>query len=191
MDFSLFFFEKADQLVVLLDGFERLDVDRLPGGACSVDNAGDATLLLGLDGDDEAVAADGDEVVLRLVVGGEPAQGGAQALFDDALLALLFVSDAGKLGACVVGERAVGEKLALDRLGERTEVLGERRGELLQAGDCGCSGGRRVTQQGLPGGDVIGESGDGLEFVGLEGGVGDLGFGGELRGRRAGSSRRC
>ena len=75
----MLFFEEADEFVVLLDGFEWLDVDGLAGGAGSVDDAGDAAFLFGFDGDDEAVAADGDEVVLRLAVGGEAAQGGAEA----------------------------------------------------------------------------------------------------------------
>ena len=44
VDFGLLFFEEADELVVLLDGFERLDVDGLAGGTCTVDDAGDAAL---------------------------------------------------------------------------------------------------------------------------------------------------
>jgi hypothetical protein len=71
VDLGLLFFEEADELVVLLDGFEGLDVDGLAGGAGAVDYAGDAALLLGFDGDDEAVAADGDEVFLGVAVGGE------------------------------------------------------------------------------------------------------------------------
>ncbi len=90
VDFSLFLFEKADELVVLLDGFEGLDVDGLAGGTGAVDDAGDAALELGANGNDEAVAADGDEVVLGGAVAGELAEGGAEALFDEALLALLL-----------------------------------------------------------------------------------------------------
>ena len=37
-------------------------------------------------------------------------------------------------------------------------------------------------QQRLPRGDVVGEPGDGLEFIGFEGRAGDLRFGGVLRG---------
>jgi hypothetical protein len=46
MNLGLLFFDEADQLVVLLDGFERLDVDRLAGRAGAVDDAGDAALEL-------------------------------------------------------------------------------------------------------------------------------------------------
>ena len=38
------------------------------------------------------------------------------------------------------------------------------------------------AEQRLPGGDVVGEAGDGLEFGGFKGGAGDLRLGGELRG---------
>ncbi len=98
VDLGLLFFEQADQLVVLLDGFERLDVDGLAGGAGAVDDAGDAALELAADGNDEAIAANGDEVFLRGAFDGELAQGGAQGFFDGALLALLLAADAVELG---------------------------------------------------------------------------------------------
>ena len=79
MNLGLLFFDEADQLVVLLDGFERLDVDRLAGGTGAVDDAGDAPLELAAHGNDEAVAADGDEVFLGGAVAGKLAQGGAEA----------------------------------------------------------------------------------------------------------------
>ena len=79
MNLGLLFFDQADQFVVLLDGFERLDVNRLARGAGAVNHAGDAALQLGADGNDEAVAADGDEVFLRCAFRAELAQGGAQA----------------------------------------------------------------------------------------------------------------
>ncbi len=104
VNFGLLFFDEAHQLVVLLDGFKRLDVDRLSGRAGAVDDAADAPLELAADGNDEAVAANGDEVFLRGALGGEFAQGGAEALFDDALLALLLAADAGQLGRGVVGQ---------------------------------------------------------------------------------------
>ena len=65
VNFGLLFFDEADQFVVLLDGFERLNVDGLTGGTGAVDDAGDAALEFAADGNDEAVAADGDEVFLR------------------------------------------------------------------------------------------------------------------------------
>ena len=79
MNLGLLFFDQADQLVVLLDGFERLDVDRLPRRTGAVDHARDAPLELAAHGNDEAVAANGDEVFLRGAFAGELAQRGAQA----------------------------------------------------------------------------------------------------------------
>ncbi len=48
---------------------------------------------------------------------GELAQGGAEGLFDDALLALLLAADAAEFGRGVVGQGAVGLDLALDGFG--------------------------------------------------------------------------
>ncbi len=121
MDLGLFFFEEADEFVVLLDGFERLDVDGLAGRAGAVNHAGDAALEFAAHGDDEAVAANGDEVFLRGAVGGELAQRGAEALFDDALLAFLLATNAAEFRRGVVGQSAVGLNGALDGFGQRTE----------------------------------------------------------------------
>ena len=118
VNLGLLFFDEAHQLVVLLDGFQGLDVDGLPRGAGAVDDARDAALQLRADGDDEALAADGDEVFLGRAFLGELAQRGAQAFFDDALLALLVASDAAQLGRGVVGQGAIGLNGALDGFGQ-------------------------------------------------------------------------
>ena len=134
------------------------------------------------DGNDEAVAADGDEIFLRCAVAGELAQRGAEAFFNEALLALLIAADAAELGRCIVGEGAVGLDFALDGFGERAEAGGERGGERGEAGElAGEARGGRLEQR-LPGGYVVGQAGDGLEFVGFKGCAGDLRLGGELRG---------
>ena len=78
MDFGLFFFEEANELVVLLDGFKGFDEHCLAGGAGAVDDAGDAALELGADRDDKAIAANGDEVFLRGALGGELAESSAE-----------------------------------------------------------------------------------------------------------------
>jgi len=59
-----FFFQEANEFVVLLDGFERLDKYGLAAGAGAVDNPLHAPLLFDLYRDDEAVSADRDEFVL-------------------------------------------------------------------------------------------------------------------------------
>ena len=65
MDLGLFFVQQANQFVVLLDGFQRLDKDGLSAGTGSVDYALDAAFLLDFDGDHEAFAADGDQFILH------------------------------------------------------------------------------------------------------------------------------
>ncbi len=117
MNLGLLFFDEADQLVVLLDGFKRLDVDCLARRTGAVNHARDAPLQLGADGNDEAVAANGDEVFLRSAVAGKLAQGGAKAFFNEALLALLIATDAAEFGGGVVGEGAFGLDLAFDGFG--------------------------------------------------------------------------
>jgi hypothetical protein len=82
-----------------------------------VDYAGDAALELGADGNDEAVAADGDEVLLGCAIAGKLAQGGSERLFNLALLALLLATDAVEFRRRVVGEGAVGLDGALDGFG--------------------------------------------------------------------------
>ena len=137
MNLGLLFFQQAHQLVVLLDGFQRLDVDRLPGGTDAVDYARDAALQLRADGNDEAVAANGDQLVLGCAVAGELAQGGSQTFFDLALLALLIAANAGQLGRGIVGERAVGLDGALDGLGQGTQASRERVGKLAAVAGMG------------------------------------------------------
>jgi len=138
-DLALLFVEEALQFIVLLDGFERFHKNRLAGGGRSVDDAGDAATELGFDGDDEALAANGDELVLGGTFGRERAEGLAQALFNGAMLALHRAADAAELVAGVVGERAVGEDFAAEGLQQRGEVvLQDGRGELGDRGEvCG------------------------------------------------------
>ncbi len=121
VDFGLLFFDEADELVVLLDGFEGFDENCLARRTGAMDDAGDAALELGTNGNDEAVAADGDEVFLSGAVGGELTQRGAQGLFNDALLALLLAANAAQLGRGTVGESAVGLDGAFDGLCQRAK----------------------------------------------------------------------
>src|SRR6185437_4142180 len=106
MDFRLLFLEESDELVVLLDGFKRFYINRLSRRAGAVNDAGDAALKLAAHGNDEALAADGDDLVLRRTFAAKPAQRGAQALLDQPPLALLLAANGGELRQCVVGQRA-------------------------------------------------------------------------------------
>ena len=135
VDLGLFFVEEADEFVVLLDGFEGFDEDGLAGGRRAVDDAGDVALELGFDGDDEAVAANGDEVVLGAAAFAEAAEGFAEALFDGAVLAFHGAADAAEFGGGVVVEAAVGFDLAAEQAEERGEVVvGGAGGERGDAG---------------------------------------------------------
>src|SRR5260370_42537227 len=71
MNLSLFFVQQADQFVVLLDGFERLDKDGLSAGTGAVDDALDAPFLLDLYRDHKARAPDGGQFVLHRSAFGE------------------------------------------------------------------------------------------------------------------------
>ena len=136
---------QADEFVVLLDGFKGLNVDRLAGRAGAVDHARDAALELAAHGNDEAVAADGDEVFLGGAFAGELAQGGAEALFDDALLAFLLAADAAEFGRSVVGERAVGLDFALDGLRRADGELRGQRRRRARRGQATCRRGARAA----------------------------------------------
>ncbi len=54
--------------------------------------------------------------------------------------------------------------------------------EIGEAGEFAGYARGRLTQQGLPGGNIVGQAGDGLEFGGFERSAGDLGLGGKLGG---------
>ena len=71
VDLRLLFVEQAHQLVVLLDRLERLHKDGLSGRRRPMNDAGNLALELGLHGNDEAIAANGDQLVLRTAVVGE------------------------------------------------------------------------------------------------------------------------
>jgi hypothetical protein len=105
---GLFFFDQPDQLVVLLDGLERLQVNRLAAGAGAMHHSGNAPLMLRLDRDDEALPAYGDQIFLGAAAFREPAQGAAQALFNRSLLALDLAADPPQIGRRVVAQRAIG-----------------------------------------------------------------------------------
>src|SRR3954468_7717113 len=107
VDLFAFVFDEADEVIVLLDGLHRLDVDSLAARAGAVDDAGHASFLLGFDRDDEALAADGDQLILPRAGLGEAAQMTPQRFLDDALLLLDLATQAGEIRRGVVVERAV------------------------------------------------------------------------------------
>jgi len=100
-----------------------------------VDDAGDLAFELGFDGDDEAVASDGDEAVLRAAAFAEGAERFAETLFDGAVLALHGAAYATEFGGGVVREAAVGFDFAAQLAEEWGEVVIEERGG--ESGDAG------------------------------------------------------
>src|ERR1700676_4735263 len=79
-------FEQSNQFIILLDGFERLDKNRLPAGTRSVHHARYTALVLRLDRNDEAFAAYRDNFFLRSAVLTKPPQVGLQRLLYGAPL---------------------------------------------------------------------------------------------------------
>ena len=177
VNLGLLFVEEADEFVVLLDGFEGFDEDGLAGGRRAVDDAGDLAFELGFDRDDEAVAADGDEVFLGAAAFAQAAQGFAEALFDGAVLAFHRAADAAEFGGGVVVEAAVGFDLAAQKAEEWSEVVvEERRGEVGDAGPLVAGAvGRRVDEV-APCGDAFDDGEEVADLGGFEGGTVDAGL---------------
>src|SRR6266702_3564826 len=123
LDFALLFFEEADEFVVLLDGFERLDKDGLARGTGSVNDTLDAALLLGFDGDDETVATDGDQFVLQSIAFGEAAKIATKRVLNATALPLDIATYAAEGGRGVVVEGSVGRELVGEIAQERSEIL--------------------------------------------------------------------
>jgi hypothetical protein len=114
MDFRLLVFQQADQIVVLLDGLQRFDEYRLSAGRGSMGDALHAPALLRLHRDDEAFAANGDQLFLNRTALGKPPQIGAQRLLDGALLLLDLAPDSRQLGRGPVIQSTVGQDLVAE-----------------------------------------------------------------------------
>ena len=74
MNFRLLFIEQPHQLVILFDGFERFDENRLPARTGAVHHALDSPLLLDFYGDDKSFATNGDQFILQSAPIGQPSQ---------------------------------------------------------------------------------------------------------------------
>ena len=181
VDLALLVFEKADEFVVLLDGFEGLDEDGLAAGAGAVDDALDPALLLGFDGDDEAVATDGDQLILEGVAFGEAAEIAAQRILDGAALLFNLAADGGQGGRGIVVESSVGRELVGEVMQERSEIL-DGGAELLDGGPGLLHGLRGMDGGFAPLGGAIDDEDGVAEFGGFESGSGDAGAEHELAG---------
>ena len=114
MDLGLLVFQQPHQIVVLLDGLQRLDEYGLSAGRSAVRHALHPAALLHLHRNHEAFATNGDQLFLHRAVLGKPPQIGAQRLLDGALLLLHFAANARQLRRSFVVERAVGQDLVAE-----------------------------------------------------------------------------
>ncbi len=126
---GLFFFDQPHQLVVLLDGLERLEVNRLAAGGGAMYHAGNAPLVFRLHGNHKSLPANRDQVLLCAPAFAKTTESTAQALFNHSLLALDLAADAAQISRCVVAERAVG----IETRAQRTCQMGQLRARRQQA----------------------------------------------------------
>ena len=181
VDLALFIFEQADEFIVLLDGFQRLDEDGLAAGAGPVDNTMDATFLLGLDGNDEAVASDGDQLVLQRVAFREAAQIAAQRVLDGAALLFDLPANGGQGGRGVVIESSVRREFVGEIAKQRREIL-DGCAELLDGGPGLTHCLRRMRGGFAPLGSAVNEEDDVAKLGGLQRGSADAGAENKLGG---------
>src|SRR5207244_11872547 len=74
MNLSLLFLQQSHELVILLNGFQRLDKNRLPARTRSMNYTLHSPLLLDFHRDDEALTPNGDEILLNRSAFGQSAQ---------------------------------------------------------------------------------------------------------------------
>src|SRR5208283_2589311 len=175
MNLGLFFVEQADQFVVLLDGFERLDKDGLSAGTGSVHYALDTAFLLDLYRDHEALAADGDEFILHGAPFGQLAQVAAQRFLNLPFLLFDFAANAAQLGRSAIVKRAVGQDLVTERAQEAGEIQNAS-GECVDGAPVGAHGGGRLTHDFSPLGCAVGDEDNVADLGGFERGSRDAGF---------------
>src|SRR5579872_5704445 len=120
-NFSLFLIEQANEFVVLLDSFQRLDKNRLPAGTCAVNHALHAALLLDLHGNHEALAADGNQLILNCATVGQPAQIALQRFLNSAPLLFDFATNAREIRRRAIFEGSVG----VNFVAEKSQKIGE------------------------------------------------------------------
>ena len=98
MNLRLLVFQQPHQIVVLLDGLQRLDENGLPAGRCAVGHALYASALLNFYGNDEALTANGDQFFLHRAAFRQPPQIGTQRFLNASLLLLDVAADTRQLG---------------------------------------------------------------------------------------------
>src|SRR5579864_4884841 len=177
-DLSLLFFQQTDKIVVLLNGFQRLNEHGLSAGACAVNDAIDALTLLSLYGNDKALTADGDEFVLHGAAFCQPPQIAAQRFLDGALLFFHVTTDARELSGGAIVKRAVRLDLVAEVAQQQSEI-GNLLGERQHADPVRLDGVRRMQGHFTPFGRFIDQQDEVANLFDLERCAGNARFGQE------------
>ena len=122
MNLRLLVVQEPHQIVVLLNRLQRLDENGLAAGRRSVRHSLHAPPLLDLHGDDEAIAANRDQLFLHGAAFGEPPQITAQRFLDGALLLFDVAANARQLRRSFVVQRTVGKNLVAEVAQQGREV---------------------------------------------------------------------
>ena len=135
MHLAHFVFRNPHQLVIELDGFERLDEQCLPGAAGAVNHAVDPAPLAGDDRHHEAVVANGDVILLHYAFFAVIANEALKRILNRPALPLHVAAQPAEQHAGVVGNGAVRQDLARQVLQQRPELAHRRaaRAELGEA----------------------------------------------------------
>ena len=163
-----FFFRQAHQLVIQVDGFERLDEQRVAAGARAVDHAVQLAALAGDHRHHEALVADGDELFLQNALLAVGAQEALERFLDGLLLPLDIAAQAGQRDAGVVGDAAVGQDLALELFQQRAKIADGLRAPAQPREALGGGGEQRF---GI--GGAVEQREDVEDFLGLQAGAFD------------------
>ena len=128
---SRFLFPQAHHLVVQVDGFERLQKNRLPGAAGGVNDPLGADARVRADGHHQPAAAQGDVVLLQGAARGSLLADALQRPVELLLLALDFCPQLGQLRRRVVVQLPPGQDPPPDVPLQRSEI-GQLCGDLPQ-----------------------------------------------------------
>ena len=122
MRFAQLLFGQPHQVVVQVDGFQRLDEQRMAARAGAVDDAVDLLALAGNHRHHEALVANGDDLLLQYALFLVRAQEALQRIVNRLLLPFDLAAQAGQRDAGVVGDSAVRQNLSRHFLQHRAKL---------------------------------------------------------------------
>ena len=110
--FALLFFAQAHQFIVQIDGFQRLDKQRVPAAARAMNHAVNLALLPGHDRHHEAIVPQRDEFLLQRAVVAMRPQESLERGLNLPLLAFDVAAQPMQRHTGIVGDRAIRKNLA-------------------------------------------------------------------------------